>query len=347
MLSIAAVSLFMACSGDDGGDSEPEIDKTSLLAKIEEANDLIANSVEGTAEGQYLLGAKAELQAAVDLAQQVADSEDVTQTQVDNSVTALEQAIADFEGKEVVPIEPDALVGHWTFDEGTGTTAADFSGNDRTGTLKAGHAHWGAGTPEWVTDRYGNEGKALHFDDGANVEIPYATALNPGELTISLWAKADVVDPIWANNYMVALNRWNGYKFQLQGDGKPFMTAKATVEGADPAIYDRDSGDKILDQDEWYHLAVTFGGGEMVFYINGLEANRWDNTPGTAISIADSPVNLTIGQDLPTGSYTAEEGDFFVEWGGYFIGTLDEVRIYNKVLSATQISSIHELEKAE
>ncbi|MEQ8581392.1 MAG: LamG-like jellyroll fold domain-containing protein [Marinoscillum sp.] len=345
LLTLAATSFFVACS--DGDDPEVEVDKTELNATIAVATDLLANSQEGTAEGQFQLGAKAELQTAVDLAQQVSDSETVTQVQVDNANTALEQAIVTFEGKEVVAIEPDALVGHWTFDEGTGTSTTDYSGNERDGTLSAGHANWGAGTPEWVSDRYGNAGKALHFDDGANVEIPYATALNPQQMSITLWVKGDVVDPIWANNYMISLNRWNGFKFQLQEANKAFMTVKANVDGNEnPVYYDRDNESPTLDQDVWYHLAVTFGGGEMTFYINGTEVKKWDNTPGTAISIADAPVNLTIGQDLPTGTYSSDDtSPYYVDWGGYFKGTLDEIRIYNKVLSSTQVGSIYDLEK--
>lgn len=342
--SMAAVSIFVSCSDDD---PEVEVDKTQLSAKIDEANDLLDASVEGTAEGQFQVGSKAVLEDAIEIAQQVNDSETVTQVQVDNATTALDQAIVAFKAKEVTAIEPASLVGHWTFDEGEGSSTTDYSGNDRTGTLTTGHSNWGAGTPEWTTDRYGNEAKALHFDEGANVEIPYSTALNPENMTISLWANADEVDPIWANNYMLSLNRWNGYKFQLQSANKAFMTVKADVDGAtDPAYYDRDNESPELPQGEWLHLAVTFGNGEMIFYVNGQEIKKWDNTPGTAISIADAPVNLTIGQDLPTATYSdSEESPYYVDWGGYFKGSLDEIRIYNKVLTPTQIASIYEVEK--
>lgn len=344
IFSLAAVSVFVACSDDS---SEEKVDKTQLSAKITEASELLDASAEGTAEGQFQLGSKATLQTAIDLAQQVADSETVTQVMVDNATNTLDQAIVAFKAKEVIAIEPTALVGHWTFDEGTGTAVTDFSGNERAGTLKAGHTNWGGGSPAWTTDRYGNTGKALHFEKGANVEIPYSTALNPQNMTISLWVNADEVDPIWANNYMVSLNRWNGYKLQLQSVNKAFFTVKADVNGAtDPAYYDRDNESPELPQGEWLHVAVTFGGGEMTFYINGVEIKKWDNTPGNAISIADAPVNLTIGQDLPTSTYsTSEDSPYFVDWGGYFKGSMDEVRIYNKILTATQIASIYDVEK--
>lgn len=344
VFTLIAAVFVAGCSDDD---NETKVDKTELLATIDDANELIESTEEGTAEGQYQMGAKEVLQAVIDLAQQVADSDVVTQTQVDNAVTTLTEAISAYEDKLVVAIEPDALVGHWTFDEGTGTSTTDYSGNERTGTLTAGHSNWGAGTPEWTTDRYGNEGKALHFDDGANVEIPYSTALNPQQMTISLWVNADVMDPIWANNYMVSLNRWNGYKLQLQSVNKAFFTVKADVDGSsDPAYYDRDNESPELPQGQWIHVAVTFGDGDMIFYINGVQIKVWENTPGTAISIADAAVNLTIGQDLPTSVYSTDESsDYYVDWGGYFIGSLDEVRIYNKVLTATQVTSIYDLEK--
>ena len=344
VFSLVAVSILASCSDDD---PEVQVDKTQLAAKITEANTVLDASVEGTAEGQFQIGSKAGLEAAVDLAEQVNASEDVTQTAVDNATTALNQAIIDFQAKEVIAIEPDALVGHWTFDEGEGTSTIDFSGNERTGTLTTGHSNWGAGSPEWTSDRYGNAAKALHFGDGANVEIPYSTALNPENMTISLWVNADDEGDIWANNYMVSMNRWNGYKLQLQEANKAFMTVKADVDGAaDPAYYDRDNESPELPRGSWLHVAVSFGGGEMTFYVNGQEIKKWDNTPGTAISIADAPVNLTIGQDLPTSTYSTDESSpYYVDWGGYFKGSLDEVRIYNKVLTATQIASIYDVEK--
>ncbi|MEP1893558.1 MAG: hypothetical protein ABJJ14_17875, partial [Cyclobacteriaceae bacterium] len=157
IFSLVAVSMLASCSDDD---PETKVDKTQLSAKITEANDVLDASVEGTAEGQFQIGSKAVLEAAVSLAVQVNDSEDVTQDQVDNATTSLDQAILDFKAKEVIAIEPDALVGHWTFDEGEGSSASDFSGNSRDGTLTAGHSNWGAGSPEWTTDRYGNAGKA-------------------------------------------------------------------------------------------------------------------------------------------------------------------------------------------
>ena len=338
--AIVAVS-FTGCKKDDDDET---VDKTALVAKITQAETLHNAAVEGTAQGQYLYGSKAEFQAKIDLAKAVNDDANATQVQVDNAIIALDQAITEFEAQKVIPIAPEDLVGHWTFDEGQGTIANDFSGRNFHGTLKTGHVYFGAGTPQWERDRYGNANKAIRFADGANVEVPFNSLLNPQEITISLWMKPDVLATPWANNYLVSLNRWNGWKLQLQDSPKLFFTVKAIHEGNE-VWYDRDNADPTITMGEWYHVAVTFKNGEMAFYLDGTAVKVWDNTPGTAIAL-DTPINLTIGQDLPTNIYTTDDtSPYFVNWGGYFKGVLDDVRIYKAALTAAQVQSIYNLEK--
>jgi hypothetical protein len=60
--------------------------------------------------------------------------------------------------------------------------------------------------------------------------------------------------------------------------------------------------------------------------------------PGNILSLASHPVNLVFGQDLPTSANGPD-------YGGYFHGTLDEIRIYKSVLTQAQVTSIYNLEK--
>ena len=61
---------------------------------------------------------------------------------------------------------------------------------------------------------------------------------------------------------------------------------------------------------------------------------------------------MTIGQDLPNSVYTANDKDdadgnnFFRDYGGYFVGAMDEIRMYDAVLSGTQVKSIYNGEKS-
>jgi hypothetical protein len=344
---LLSAGFFAACSGDD--DAAPVV-KTDLLSAITAANTLLSSTSEGVAEGNYLKGSQADLMEAVAAAQTVADDATATQATVTNATVALAAAVAEYENQKVVPIDPTNLVGQWTFDELTtaavGTSVKDYSGNNFNGTIKAGHDFWGGGVPTLTADRYGDEGKALHFDEGSNVEIPYNSALNPENISISLWAKADVNNPIVNNQYMIAMNRWNGYKLNFQTDPKAFFTVKADVDAsADPVIYDRDDADAIVTQGKWWHIVVTFGGGHMVFYLDGVMVKDWDNTPGTAFT-QPTPINLVFGQDLPSTGYSTNDADpNYLNWGGFYIGALDEVRIYKTVLSASQVTSIYDIEK--
>ncbi|MFW5657330.1 MAG: LamG domain-containing protein [Bacteroidota bacterium] len=334
-LITGALLTFSACSDDDDSDT---VDKTELAAKIQEAEDLLANTAEGTAIGQYIPGSKAPLQEVVDLSQTVYDNEEATQVEVNNAVVALDQAILSYEAMAVTPIAPDAMVGHWTFDEAEGNTLNDYSGNDFHGTLMSGADTWGGGLPVWSEDRYGNAGGALFFNEGAYVSIPNSAAFSPANISISLWINAAEV---LENNRFIGLHSWNGYKFQLQAANKSFFTL-ATTDG----IYDRDT-DPPLEINEWYHLAVTFGNGEMTFYIDGTQTQVWDNTPGTALPVSGNA--LVFGRD--SDEYAADDSNYDndliipLAWGGYFHGLMDEVRIYNTVLTASQVQSIYEVEK--
>lgn len=358
-LIYAAAFLLLAGSMTMCKDDEPvvPIDKDALNAAITSAQALHDGALEGVAAGNYLKGSKAELLTAINSAKTVEADATATQIQVTAATASLASAVATFQGKLVTAIDPTNLVGQWTFDEIT-TTAAntvvkDYSGNLRNGAIKVGHPLTGAGNGviALAPDRYGIAGKALRFDNGSNVEIPYSAALNPAQISISLWAKPTVTTPIWAGNYMIALNRWNGYKFQFQDTPRAFFTATYDDPSANPpkvkaCCYDRDQDVGTIERGVWHHYVVTFGGGNMAFYIDGFLTKTWTNTPGTLSTLA-TPVNLVIGQSLPTSIFVAPgAGGNFENYGGdYFKGDLDEVRIYKSVLTAAQVNSIYTVEK--
>jgi Concanavalin A-like lectin/glucanases superfamily len=358
VLLSAAIVLLMAwalasCSKKD---SPTPILKTSLSAEITLAGALLTTTSEGTAAGNYTKGSQATLQASITAAQAIEASPTATQADVNAAVVSLSAAVAAYQAQIIVAIDPDNLVAQWTFDELTtaavGTTVKDQSGHGHDGTMKAGHVFNGAGIPTLAADRYGVANKALHFDKGSNVEIPYSTTLNPTKMSVSLWAKADVNSPIHNNNYMIALNRWNGYKLNFQDSPKAFFTARVVKSTGDSVIYDHDDADALVTQGQWWHIVVTFGDGHMIFYLNGVMVKDWgavpaDLVPGNIVSVAAKNVNLVFGQDLPTGKYVTapSTSPYFVEYGGFYIGAMDEVRIYKSVLSATQVTSIYTVEK--
>ena len=79
-------------------------------------------------------------------------------------------------------------------------------------------------------------------------------------MSISLWVKwtsaGRTINPDYL--YIVAMNRWNGYKFQLQASHLPFFTVKVIRTAGDTTIYDRDDAGIALAENTWSHLVVTF-----------------------------------------------------------------------------------------
>ena len=319
----------------------PPADKSALQVAVTAAQGLNDNTVEGTKPGQYEVGNKAALTAALTASKLVLADAGATQVSVNNTTAQLLAAIAAYQGHLIKEIAAANLIGYWKMNG----NANDSSGNTtvNNGVLTAGHAYYGAGMPTLTTDRFGRANMAYHFDHGGNIDVPYKTTLNPPEMTISLWAQWDSTGrTINTDTYtFVAMNRWNGYKFQLQSGHLPFFTVKVIRPAGDTTIYDRDDAGIAVPLKTWRHLVVTFKSGTESFYINGDLVKTWDvsSVPGNALTLG-SPIDFVIGQDLPTSKYLLVDGDFQVKWGGFFTGDMDDVMFYNKALDGPQVKSI-------
>ncbi len=348
VLYLAAL-LGVGLASCSSSDTAAPVVKTDLITAIASATTLLATTVEGVGTGNYLKGSQAPLIEATTAASVVANDAAALQATVTNATVSLNAAIAAYGTQLVTPIDPANLAGQWTFDEVAGTTVAkDYSGNGRDGTLKASHSTTGSIMPVATADRYGIAGKALLFDKGANVEIPYNTALNSPAMSISAWVKLAEV----RNNRFIGLQSWIGFKFEVQDGNRPFATI-----GVAGGAYDRDAA-VAIPQAEWHHLVMTYTAGSMVFYIDGISVKTWTDTPLAAASISGKPYNLVLGQDFPTDKYSLDangtnfdtigHADYHViplAWGGYLHGSLDEVRIYKSVLTPAQVTSIYTIEK--
>ncbi len=334
--------LFTACK-KDSTPPPPPADKTALQATVTSSQALFDGSVEGTKPNQYEVGSKAAFKTVLEAAKAVLADPNATQTAVTNANAQLEAAVTAYQARRINEIAAANLIGFWKMNG----NASDSSGKGNNGTVQTGHAFYGAGTLALTADRFGRANMAYFFDKGANIEVPYSTAVNPQQMTISAWVKktAPATRTINTDTYTIlSLNRWNGYKFQLQSANKLFMTVKA-VNGTDTVYHDRDDEVAVLDNNVWYHSVVTYKAGQMDFYVNGDLVKSWTNTPGNPVTLAN-PVNLVIGQDLPTSKYLTVDGDFQVAWGGFWTGDMDDVMFYNVALDGTQVKSIYNNQKS-
>ena len=205
----------------------------------------------------------------------------------------------------------DGLVAYWAFDEESGDTASDSSGNGHDGTLM--------GDPQWTKDGY--FGGALEFDQaGDEVNVPYHANLNQEAFTVTAWAN---VEPGSGGHRAVVSSRneppTSGYIFYCEpGNTWQFWTGDGgwkSVQG--PAV----------NLGEWDHLAGTYADGTQKLYVNGELVGE----------IASAP-NVNPSQELLIGA-GANERDTHQY---LFKGKIDEVRVYDRALNEAEITAVME-----
>jgi uncharacterized repeat protein (TIGR03803 family) len=202
------------------------------------------------------------------------------------------------------PAGLDGLVAAYGFNEGGGSIAGDASGRGHAGRIK--QAQWSAG---------GKFGGALDFD-GTNdwVTIRDAAALDiRNAITIEAWVNPRTLSG-W--NTIVLKESDDGLAYALYAnDSLPQSAGYVNVGGADRSV----TSLQPLQVDAWTHVAMTYNGSLMRLYIGGFEVKRRSLT----------------GRILSTDGALRIGGNSV--WGEYFDGLIDEVRIYNRALSMTEI----------
>jgi len=340
---IITAAIFTSCKKDDDDLVPTNVDKTELQALYDEALALHDAAVEGINAGQYATGSKAEFKIVIDAAKTVIDDLYTSEATVAAIETQLEIAMDVFKSKEIQPVSTEFLIAQWLFNG----DATDASGNGHDGELKSGHTNFfDAGSPVLpvlAADRFGNTNYAYYFDKGANIEVPYNSKLNPTkELSISVWIKMESQDN---NDYIISLDRWLGYKLNLQEADKLYYTIrKQTAADVWEFVVDDDSDPFTVKENQWTHVVVSYAKeGVIKFFANG-EKVREINDRGVTGDLMQVTKNLIIGQQLPTEDYLVEEPN---ATDGFFKGTIDDIRLYNKALTDAEALSLYTLENTK
>ena len=326
----------VSCKKNSNSPTSYNTDKTLLKAEIDSLTAVYNSAVEGTKPGAYAIGAKESLDTALMLASGVAGSTSYTQQQVNNAYNNLVRAGQQFATQLLQQVSAANLVAYWTFSG----NANDSSGNGHNGALSTGWTGNSATTavdggtlPVLVADRFGRANMAYDFNNGATIVVPFNSAFNAQNFTILLWLKRHTTN---ANNYMFSLDRWNGYKFQLQGNNFPFLTVNTTT-----GDHDQDDNPGTIDSvDVWRHVAVSYTNGTMKFYIQG-QLVKTAVVTGVPLTLK-TPVDIAIGNELPKNAYNLTDSNDpnYFYGGDFFIGSLDDIRFYNTVLTDAEVLSI-------
>jgi hypothetical protein len=201
---------------------------------------------------------------------------------------------------------PSGLVAAYAFDETSGSTVADSSGNNNTGTLD----------PAVVRSSQGRFGGGLLFNGNSSVTVPNSASLNPTTgMTLEAWV-FPTASTSWATAIMK--EQTNGMAYSLYASSsanRPIVycnTGKATTR------HRYLSGPTALPLNTWSHLAATYDGVTLRLYVNGAQVSSHPYTG----SIVTSTGALRIAGNSA---------------GEFFRGLIDEIRIYNRALSPSEI----------
>ena len=209
---------------------------------------------------------------------------------------------------------PKGPVAYWALDETSGTTAADSSasgGND--GTLVGDMLEWRPGE--------GQIGGALLFGGVLDSYMEFPSAgISTDSGTLALWGNLAQPQPAQTRYFFghTTIPPY-GSRIQLYMDGE-----NTELDLGLGGSHSRKTGMMTLETETWYHIALTWDAGDYVVYVNG-QAVAADVYTGldSLNSVAD------IGNDGNTNGRT--EG---------FGGLIDDVRIYDRALTAGQVAKL-------
>lgn len=216
-------------------------------------------------------------------------------------------------------------IAHWTFDEGSGSSANDSSENANTGII--------SGTT-WKSAAECKYGNCLSFNgtlvDYINLSTLEGSIEDNDTGTISAWIKRSAYGAAW-NQIFMHTDMADNDRYLLFGtDGSGHLGFQWRFDtGAWGDNFLSVKGTTILSLDTWYHVTVTSDGTAYKLYVNGLVETL----------TVDGTNNGKWFADLEPDNYS----DFIGKWdrssgpAQFFDGSIDDVKIYNYALTQKQI----------
>lgn len=188
-----------------------------------------------------------------------------------------------------------------------GTVVLDMSGNGNNGAV------YGC---SWELGKYDN---CLYFDGSSYVEILNNASLNPTSITVCLWFKLDS-----AVAWKEAISKRYEEQFHISfwdPGTKPFFECN-TVGGG----WDYTAISPVIVADTWVFLAGRYNStsGKIALFVDGVKYEKDHNFGGDLVTQTD---NLILG-GRTNGS-------------GFITGWIDEVRIYDRALSDSEVNDVY------
>jgi chitodextrinase len=201
-----------------------------------------------------------------------------------------------------------------------------FDGNANDATPYLNHGVIGGNPVFEVANHPNGGGQNIKFDGVQDsVLVPNAVQLISDYTTVSFWIRVDDVNLTIAEAYVMDFGHWSErWKISLPQHLKIVWTTNSNNIQFPVFISDMDSGDgNEMVKTFWWYVTMVHDGTNDIIYVNGVQTN----------------IKPTIGK-LNTTARPLCFGSNPIEGGQYFIGALDNVKIYNKALTAGEIQQL-------
>jgi hypothetical protein len=179
-------------------------------------------------------------------------------------------------------------------------------------------------------DRFGALNKAQHFTslDSSYMSLP-SGMLNTNNISISVWFQTDSSKGcIVGHQNQAAVTQPSQYV--------PIAYVRDTDTTLNAALWNGGSGNTNgsslkVDDGEWHHLVIAANSNSQIVYLDGVQTGIT-----TGYSVLTSMVYAQFGTGYVSGSWTSSGPNGY----SYFDGNLDDIRIYNRKISATDVDSL-------
>lgn len=217
------------------------------------------------------------------------------------------------------------LVGGWHFNEGSGTTVGDYSGNGYNGTFQVGDS-WDAGKVGSSCGVFGSSGNPF----GAPLHGSASGSFNGADniLSVGNW---DSLNPVHIS-IVASVYPTESRATEIIGTNGPFglfLNADNTVTlGIYTGTWEFFATTDTIPLNAWSQLVGTYDGTNLKIYINGV--------------LSASEVHPVPGNMLTSGRVQISGDEFFPEpYGFLFKGKMDEVAVCSEAIDSTTVSNLY------
>ncbi|UCF15480.1 MAG: hypothetical protein JSW59_18935, partial [Phycisphaerales bacterium] len=227
--------------------------------------------------------------------------------------------VMSFSTMPVIDVTDSTLVGWWKFDAGLGTIAPDFSGHGNHGMLV---------NPNWLSPGWiGQSAIELGSNSYMAIRNLSMTDANATEVSVSAWIRTSQS----AMQTIASFDRSEYWRFEI---GSQYVSPGLLGWEVSTSTGIVDLGSKRrVDDGQWHHVVGVFDNGTSTIYIDGVP---------DASAVGGS----TFGTGTVRYGFVGSQSEATVFDGnrsgspGYWIGSIDDVRIYDRALTQGDIAQV-------